>query len=100
MIHYSCDRCKKTIGEDEFRHIVKIEIHTSINNGPHPVDEERDHLVEIEEILSRMEEPDCEDVTDELYQRRTFDLCPRCYRQYVRNPLAIETTSHFGFSQN
>ncbi len=100
MLHYSCDRCKNSIDENEFRHIVKIEIHASINNGPHPLDEERDPLVEIEEILSRMEEKECEDIADELYQRRTFDLCPRCYRQSLRNPLAIEAASPFGFSQN
>lgn len=100
MIHYSCDRCKKTIDENEFRHIVKIEIQTSINNGSHPSDEERDHLVEIEEILNCMEERESEDISEELYQRKTFDLCPGCYRTYVRNPLAVEATPHFGFSQN
>jgi hypothetical protein len=100
MIHYSCDRCKKPIHSNEFRHIVKIEVQTALSDGPHPLDEERDHLVEIEEILSRMEERDNEDVSEELYQRKTFDLCPLCYQQYMRNPLAIETASQFGFSQN
>lgn len=100
MIHYSCDRCKKPIDQHDFRHIVKIEIQATIKNGPLPMDADRDHLVEIEEMLTRMEERESPDVADELYQRRTFDLCPQCYRQYVRNPLSVEAASQLGFSQN
>ncbi len=99
MIHYSCDRCKSQIDKHDFRHIVKIEIQKTVNNGPHPLDEDRDHLVELEEILERMEERDSEDITDEFYQRRTFDLCETCYQKYARNPLALET-SPIGYSQN
>ena len=47
-----------------------------------------------------MDERESEDVSDELYQRRTFDLCPACYQQYSKNPLAKETVSQLGFSQN
>ena len=100
MIHYSCDRCKSPIEQHEFRYIVKIEIQATIKNGPQPLDEDRDHLVEIEEILDRMDERESEDVSEELYQRRTFDLCPACYQQYSKNPLAKETVSQLGFSQN
>lgn len=100
MIHYSCDRCKTKIAQQDFRYIVKIEVQATIENGPRNLDEDRDHLVEIEEILQRMEERECDDVADELYQRRSFDLCEKCYRQFVRNPLAQEATPQLGFSQN
>jgi len=100
MIHYSCDRCKSPIDQQEFRYIVKIEIQATIKNGPQALEEDRDHLVEIEEILNRMDERESEDISDELYQRRTFDLCPRCHHEYTRNPLAKESVSQLGFSQN
>ena len=100
MIHYSCDRCKTPIDQQEFRYIVKIQIQATIQNGPQPLDEDRDHLVEIEEILDRMDDEQDDDISDELYQRRTFDLCPGCYKQYSRNPLAKESVAPIGFSQN
>ena len=100
MIHYTCDRCKNNIDTDGIRHVVKIEVQATIDNGPNCLDEDRDHLVEIEEILARMEEKNSPDVSDEMYQRKTFDLCPNCYRQFARNPLSQEAASHYGFSEN
>ena len=100
MIHYSCDRCKLPIDSEDFRFIVKIEIQATIQNGPQPIEDDRDHLVEIEEMLEKMERRNDPDVSDELYQRRTFDLCPTCYQKFARNPLSQEAKPQFGYSPN
>ena len=102
MIHYSCDRCKRIIDqEDDLRYVVKLEVHAAME--PLEVDEfedDRDHLLEIQEILERLEDAESEAVGEELYQRRRYDLCPDCYRQFIKNPVGHDARAHLGFSQN
>jgi hypothetical protein len=102
MIHYSCDRCKRAINtEEDLRYVVRLEVHAAME--PVEVDEfedDRDHLLEVEEILERLDDIDSEALSDELYQRRRFDLCADCYRQFIKNPIGPDTRAHFGFSKN
>ena len=102
MIHYSCDRCKRPINpEDELRYVVKLEVQAAME----PIDsdeleDDRDHLLEIQEILERLEAEENEQISDDIYQQRRYDLCADCYRQYIKNPVGAETAMHLGFSQN
>lgn len=103
MIHYSCDRCKRVLdAEEDLRYVVKMEIHAAMD----PVDVEepdadRDHLLEIHEILERLDDSDSEAIADDVYQRRRYDLCSDCYRRFVQNPFGVETAAaHIGFSDN
>ena len=99
MIHYSCDRCQRRIDSlEEIRYIVRIEIQATIDSAE-PADE-GDHLMEIEEILERLEEADCQELSEDVYQNRQFDLCSQCYREYKKNPLALDAPVTFDFSQN
>lgn len=102
MIHYSCDRCKREINsEDDLRYVVKLEVQAAMD--PLEVDEledDRDHLMEVQEILERLEDGDSEALSDELYQRCRYDLCADCFREYIKNPVGHEGRAHFGFSQN
>jgi hypothetical protein len=102
MIHFSCDRCKQMIDpEEELRYIVKLEVCAAMD----PVDadelaDDRDHLLEVQEILERLEADDDENIGDDVYQKKHFDLCPRCYREFIKNPLGREQPVHFGFNPN
>ena len=102
MIHYSCDRCKRIIdSENDLLYVVKMEVQAMME--PLEVDEledDRDHLLEVQEILERLEDADSEAISDELYQRCRYDLCSDCYREFMKNPLGHEGRAHFGFSQN
>lgn len=102
MIHHSCDRCKRMIDtEDELRYVVKLEVIAAME--PAEVDEiedDRDHLLEVQEILERLEAGEDENVGDEIYQKKHFDLCASCYRDFIKNPLGREQPVHLGFSQN
>jgi hypothetical protein len=64
------------------------------------VADDRDHLLEIDEILERVEADDCEAVGEDVYQKRRYDLCPHCYRKFSANPLAREKKLTLGFSHN
>jgi hypothetical protein len=102
MIHYSCDRCKRAIDpEQDLRYVVKLEVHAAMEPlDCDEVEDDRDHLMEIQEILERMEDADDESIADDVYQKRRFDLCPDCYRRFIQNPMGRETAAQFGFSQN
>ena len=55
MIHFTCDRCRRVIdAEQELRYIVRMEIEAVMDpiHEEEPADD-RDHLLEIDEILER-----------------------------------------------
>lgn len=99
MIHYSCDRCGKNIDpEIEVRYVVRIEVQASCEtNG---AGEDEDHLLELDEILERLDDAECNSISEEIYHRRKHDLCSGCYHEYKRNPLAMEPQIPIGFSDN
>ncbi|MBP90348.1 MAG: hypothetical protein CMJ64_27190 [Planctomycetaceae bacterium] len=102
MIHYSCDRCKHVIDPaEDMRYVVKMEVQAAMEplEGEEP-ESDRDHLLEIQEILKRMEDSDSDLLSDDVYSKRRYDLCSECYHQFMRNPLSREVPAHLGFSQN
>jgi hypothetical protein len=99
MIHYSCDRCKRTIDpQDELRYVVKMEISAVVE--PVEIDDERDHLLEVHEILEKLNDSDIEELDDEGNRQQRFDLCPECYGQFVKNPIGRDVAAQLGFSSN
>lgn len=101
MIHYSCDRCKRSIEPDEdLRYTVSIEIQIAMDHSELESETERDHLNELNEILERLDDSEREEISQSAYQRRQFDLCSHCHRKYIKNPLALDASTNFGFSEN
>ena len=102
MIHFTCDRCRRVIdSEQEMRYVVQMEIEAVMDpiHENEPADD-RDHLLEIDEILERADGSECDALGGEAYQKRRYDLCPHCYRKFLANPLARERKSVLGFSHN
>jgi hypothetical protein len=62
--------------------------------------DDRDHLLEIDEILEQIDVTESDAIGDDIYQKRRYDLCPHCYRKFTANPLAREKKLSFGFSHN
>ena len=102
MIHFSCDRCKRILDpQEDLRYVVKLEVYAAMEPvDTDETDDDRDHLLEIQEILERMDDSECENIGDDVYQKQRFDLCPECYRKYIQNPIGRETPVHLGFSHN
>lgn len=104
MIHYTCDRCHRVIdAEQELRYVVRMEVEAVLD----PIHEEepeddRDHLLEIDEILERVECAADDSLSDDIYHKRRYDLCPQCYRKFQANPLARDkkAAATLGFSHN
>lgn len=102
MIQYSCDRCKRHLDSDEdLRYVVRIEIEAKFDGLDGEPDDDRDHLLELHEVLERLEDTDEDNsVDEEVYRRKRFDLCAECYRKYLKNPLGRELSAPLGFSNN
>lgn len=101
VIHFSCDRCKRTIdAAEQLRYVVRIEIRAALDFED-AIDDEagRDHLMQIEEILDCAEDGSSDFVSDDVYQQKRFDLCPGCYRKFVRNPVGRDSVE-LNFSEN
>lgn len=101
MIHYCCDRCKRSLNnEDDLRYVVKMEVHAAMDVVD-DADVDRDHLLEVHEILERLEDAESDAIADDIYQRLRFDLCADCYRKFVMNPIGADPSAHaLRFSQN
>lgn len=102
MIHFTCDRCKRALRlSDDLRYVVKMEIYAAMDPvDADQVEDDRDHLLEVHEILERSHDEGDECISDDVYQKRCYDLCPDCHRMFVQNPLGHKTTPQFGFSHN
>lgn len=102
MIHYSCDRCKRVLdSEEDLRYVIRLEICAAMEPiDTDEIEDDRDHLLEIQEILERIEDDESDAIGDDVYQKRRYDLCADCYRQYIKNPLGREAVPALGFSHN
>lgn len=100
MVHHSCDLCKRLIDpEEDLRYVVKIEVYAALDPVDVAADDDRDNLLEMNEILERMDDAESGAVGDDVYQTLRFDLCRDCRRRFLRNPLGRESKK-FNFSAN
>ena len=102
MIHYTCDRCKRVLDSaEDLRYVVKVEVYPVMDSGGgEPIADDRDHLLEIHEVLECSDADSDPYVSDKVYQKRRFDLCPQCHRKFIDDPLGREHAAHVGFSPN
>jgi hypothetical protein len=101
MIHYTCDRCKRAISpRDELRYQLKIEVQAIGEPETCLPNEDVDSLSELHQLLEGLQGDGDEEhhVTGSF--RSQYDLCPRCYSQFSRNPLGRELAIAIGFSNN
>ena len=105
MIHFSCDRCQRAIdSREEFRYIIRMEVKAALDSSDSDVhmdaEADRDHLMEIHEILELAEDMDSDLIDDGVYKQMRYDFCPECYREFLKNPMAREKPVECNFSKN
>ena len=101
MIHFSCDRCKRMLDPNQDTHyIVKVEAYADVDAlDGEEIEDDRDHLMELQEIIERTESAD-DYAGEDLYQKKRYDLCCDCYKQFIKNPIGREPALPLGFSHN
>lgn len=126
MTHYTCDRCKSVIDPaQQTRYLVQVEVHSARELRHEPDDScEVDSLSLLHQMLEGIESQpitmsDCcddrssgirqstdIDPTDDISDndlpthRAQYELCPECYRMYLRNPLGRDQSPALHFSKN
>jgi hypothetical protein len=102
MIHHSCDLCKRLIDtEEDVRYVLKMEVYAALDPALDDVDDDRDGLQDVQDMLQRIDELETSEVAqDDVYQQLRFDLCPECRKKFLKAPLGREAMKQFDFSQN
>ncbi len=101
MPHFRCDCCQRTFSVQQVK-CYQMRIQFCTKGADEEITaEERDHLLEIHELLSQLKQPHLSqppeiDETPEMH----FQLCPKCYTQYATNPLHPVPARPMGFSNN
>jgi hypothetical protein len=99
MLHFTCDLCGRSI--DQERYITRIEVAPAFD--PDQVTEEdldADHLEEIAESLAELESTGDFELEDFGPKKFRFDLCPHCWKRYLKDPLGRDSLRRLNFSQN
>lgn len=104
MIHYTCDRCHRGIDSDsEVRYSVEIEMKAVFECKQFSdscMHDDADHLLELHEMLERLDEDQPKMPQDPTCSKSHFDLCSDCFKVYSRNPMAREVPVSIQFSEN
>jgi hypothetical protein len=100
MIHYSCDLCKRELDpSDGLHYVVKVDVMAAADpQDDGAMDEDRDYLREMHEMLERAGDDELVPLGDQAHQQLRFDLCPACCKKFLKNPLGREIL--FEFSKN
>lgn len=98
MLKLACDICGKTLLLDEdVRYTVIIEVFAAYDPLELTEDDLRkDHRQALRDLVERMKTLDPERAQDSVYRRFEFQLCPRCQREYLRDPLRLGRSRNAG----
>jgi len=102
MVHYSCDRCSKSLlsGEDS-RYVVRIEVYAAHEPAELGEVADSDHLDELSEYLDEIETGEPGAVpAPAAPQILKFDLCAACRKKFLKDPLSREAVPKLKFSKN
>jgi hypothetical protein len=83
----------------QMRYVVRLEAYAALWEPEQP-EAEHDHLLEIEQILDALDDAENASLGDDVYLKRHYDLCPRCYENFAKNPLGREIGRQMNYSGN
>ena len=88
----TCDACGDGLLIDaDVRYLVRIEVFAAYD--PMELSREdlaRDHRSEMARLIEDMRHMDPQELEDQVYKKLQFDLCPKCQRIYLRDPLGFD----------
>lgn len=103
MVHYTCDMCGKPLLTDEsMRYVVKIEVYTACDAMDMDEDDIDEEIMEMEEECECQHEmgDHAEMIENGDYKTFRFDLCARCHKKYLQDPLFLKSWNRTRFSEN
>lgn len=82
-----CDKCGAVIEDGDVRYLIRIV--SKVDDGgviKAPIAEE-----EVEAIIKEMENVSADDLERDVYEDRSYILCPPCKRVFMKNPMGGPT---------
>ncbi len=102
MQRTTCDLCGKELHpSDDHHYVIKIEAFAA--QDPREITEadlDQDHLEAISQILTEMEDNPAAAEFAEPTRSFRYDLCCKCHRKFVRDPLGRAQLEKLNFSEN
>ena len=102
MIRYICDLCQCELDpQHDVSYVVRMEVYAAPSGEQAPIDDDRDHLEDFQEILERYDEfdPDGHLLGNETYRKKQFDLCKQCANRFLQDPLGRQALQRFELSK-
>lgn len=90
MSELACDRCDRSLLVfDDVRYEVEIVVKSAYDPMELNLDEiaQADHSAELERLAKVIAGKTAEELEAEVYKKFTFDLCLRCQREFIKDPL-------------
>ncbi len=89
MIRYRCDGCGLDLRSDSSDHfILKAESFAAAGRLEFTEEElGRDHAQEMRRVIAELALQSPDEIEDQVYRSLRFDLCPKCHRGFLLNPL-------------
>ena len=99
MLHFSCDLCGCQL--DDRRFVVKLEAFPAFDPDQLSAEDlDADHLAQVTEELAATTPAEASAVNECETRNFRFDLCPRCHRKFLRDPLGRDAARRLTFSKN
>ena len=102
MIQYRCDMCKCELDpKHDVAYVVRMEVYPMPSEANSAIDNDRDYLEDIQEILQRYHEfeADGELPEHDTYSKLQLDLCRNCCERFMQ-PLGRNKERQLDFSKS
>jgi hypothetical protein len=78
-----------------------MEVYPAPSETESAIDNDRDYLNDIQEVLERLDEFEADGVLPEsdTYRSRRYDLCRKCCERFLQQPLERRAVPQFDLSQ-
>lgn len=85
---FRCDGCGTEMKRGELRYRVTIDVRAAYDELVVGLTElVRDHRADLEALIEKMKDKDPKELEESVYKNFKLDLCPKCQRAYLKDPL-------------
>jgi len=89
LVYHTCDMCGRRMAEgQDLRFVAKIQVHASADPLEITAEDlEGDIREKMRRLIEELKDMDPQEVERSVYCAFQFDLCPRCWKRYIEDPL-------------
>ncbi len=94
---FRCDGCKTEMKRGDLRYRVTIDVRAAYDELVVGLtDLVRDHRADLEALIEKMKGKATQEIEESVYKHFKLDLCPKCQRAYIKNPLRFHPEEDAG----